>query len=140
MSATIKINSEPGNIDFVVSTFRELVHDTSLSRYNPKGNSSDICPVVHFKLAEIKQNSSNASSSKYNGKKAYPLRIYSTNGFVIMISEVCTGGGPTSKKAEAMIEILKIAGFKLRDEVIDAIYNKDNVNITIWNEDAMKQF
>lgn len=78
--------------------------------------------------AEIDQNGLNGPRNP-ELKEFYPLRIFASDGTVLMISEVRTGYQGASSRA--LIEILEHAGFKLNREFIDSIFNERKIKRTI---------
>lgn len=118
----IRIVSESGNVDSVVSRFNDIIEEL---------------PHINFKFAEIHQCLSKMPNDK-NNPNFYPLRLYSNDGLTFFISEVRCGYRGHS--CDCMIEILKSAGFSLSQKVIDTIYNKPNLQITIWKEEGIQQF
>lgn len=109
----IRIFSESGDIDFIVKKFKHVL---------------DTWPKIKFKTAQIKQKLSRIPTDK-SDPDYYPLRLY-TDNLEIMISEVRCGYHGASP--DALIEILKLAGFNLNQKTIDTIYNEHNVDFTIF--------
>ena len=113
---SIRIFSESGDIDFIVNKFKHVL---------------DTWPNIKFKSAHVKQKLTCIPADKKN-PDYYPLKLYSDK-LEIMISEVRCGYHGASP--DALIEILKLAGFNLKQKTIDTIYNDHNVNFTIFMEE-----
>lgn len=87
----------------------------------------DLKPVI--KCAVIQQDGTDKVPSDVNAMAHYPLRIYAMDGTVMMISEVRTGYHGASSCA--IIEILQHAGFKLKRDFIDSVFNERKVRRVI---------
>ena len=123
MSTTIKLVSESGNVGNVVARFKGLINTL---------------PSLEFKMAEIRTVDHNHSSKLFNKEISFPLRLYTNNGIIIFVSEVCCGEkGPRS---DAMLEILRLAKFDIKPSTIEFIYSDSKFKLILWNEDLMKQF
>lgn len=74
-----------------------------------------------FTHAELEQNGLTGPLDPER-KDFYPLRIFASDGTVMMISEVRTGYQGASSRA--IIEILEYAGFKLKQSFVDSVFNE----------------
>lgn len=81
-----------------------------------------------FTRTEIEQEGL-SSICNPKSKAFYPLRIFATDGTVMMISEVRTGYQGASTRA--LIDILKYAGFTVKRELIDSIFNERKIRRVI---------
>lgn len=81
-----------------------------------------------FTRAEIEQEGL-SSICNPKSKAFYPLRIFTSDGTVMMISEVRTGYQGASTRA--LIDILKYAGFTVKRELIDSIFNERKIRRVI---------
>lgn len=83
-----------------------------------------------FTHAELEQNGLDVPQDP-DRRDFYPLRIFASDGTVLMISEVRTGQGASSR---AIIEILKYAGFQLEQDLIDSVFNERKIRrvISFW--------
>ena len=115
MQKIIRLCSESGNVESVVDQFQQLLHTF---------------PDIDFKFATIKQELSKIPNDKKR-PEFYPL-ILSSKNFEVRVSEVRCGYRGCS--TDAMIEILKLAGFAPSRKTIETIYNKPNINITLYKE------
>ena len=79
---------------------------------------------LNFTHAELEQNGLNGPQDP-ECREFYPLRIFASDGTVLMISEVRTGYQGASSRA--IIEILKYAGFQLEQNLIDSVFNERNI-------------
>ncbi len=123
-SNTIRLYSETGDVDEVVSRLRSLVKTYG--------------DALQFNLAEIKTLNPLEISPDINSDAHYPLRLFSKiNGMTILISEVRTGYCGAS--VDAMFECLRIAHFKLSALAINSIKNQRELRLKIW-KDGIKQF
>lgn len=122
MSTTIKIISESGNVDFVVSMFERIISEI---------------PSITFKFAVIYQSSLESTKDK-SKKDFFPLALHSDDGLIIKVSEVHCG--TNDKNTESLIKILNLAGFKLTPQSIEKIHTRTTVKALFWNEELMKQF
>lgn len=118
----IRLKSETGDVDVVVSQFKELLRSM---------------PGIVFRFAEIRQKLPVFPTDSKNDE-FYPLRLYAGNNLRIMISEVRCGYHGAS--TDAMIECLKLAGFAPKQSIIDTIYNEGNVKITLYNEKVANRY
>ncbi len=80
-----------------------------------------------FTHAELEQNGLDVPQDP-DRRDFYPLRIFASDGTVLMISEVRTGQGASSR---AIIEILKYAGFQLEQDLIDSVFNERKIRRVI---------
>lgn len=110
----IKIKAGPDNVEFALSQFKEVVRELS---------------IRNFKYAEIDQRLPKDLSEIKS--KMYPLKFRASGNIIIMISGVRAGNH--DRRADAMIEILRFAGFELRPTVIQAIYSNPRLKAYIWN-------
>ena len=74
-----------------------------------------------FTHAEVDQSGLNGPRNP-ELKEFYPLRIFASDGTVLMISEVRTGYQGASSRA--LIEILEYAGFELEQSFVDSVFNE----------------
>ena len=119
MNATIMIVSESRDVSEIVSLFKEIV---------------SYMKIFEFKFAVIRQNAFDFTDNENGPQKIpYPLKLYASNGLKIKVSEVRCG--KHDERADALIEILKLAGFNLKQKTIDTIYNDHNVNFTLFMEE-----
>lgn len=81
-----------------------------------------------FTHAELEQNGLDGPQDPER-RDFYPLRIFASDGTVLMISEVRTGYQGASSRA--IIEILKYAGFQLEQNLIDSVFNERKIRRVI---------
>ena len=118
-SNTIRLYSETGDVDEVMSRFRSL-----LKTYGD---------ALQFNLAEIKMPRPQEISPDINVDDHYPLRLFSkTNGMTVLVSEVRTGYCGAS--VDAMFECLRLAKFRLSALAINSIKNQRELRLKIWND------
>lgn len=80
---------------------------------------------LNFTHAEVEQNGLNGPRDDPERREFYPLRIFASDGTVLMISEVRTGYQGASSRA--LIEILRYAGFSLEREFVDSVFNERKI-------------
>ena len=117
---SIRICSECGDVDFVVAKFKHDVLET--------------WPSIKFNHATITQRLANIANADKSSPDFYPLKLYSDN-IEVMVSEVRCGYHGASP--DALVEILKLAGFNLKQKMLDKIYNEQNLNMTICRGECL---
>ena len=103
---------ESGDVEVIKQKVFDYIDDRGLS----------------FTHAEIEQNGLNSPRDP-ELREFYPLRIFASDGTVLMISEVRTGYQGASSRA--LIEILKYAGFTLEREFVDSVFNERKIKRVI---------
>ena len=99
---------ESGDVDVIKQKVFNYINDRELN-------------LTH---AELEQNGLNGPQDP-ECREFYTLRIFASDGTVLMISEVRTGYQGASSRA--IIEILKYAGFQLEQNLIDSVFNERNI-------------
>lgn len=117
---TVRICSENGDVEFVVANFKRDVLET--------------WPDINFKHATITQRLASIASADKSSPDFYPLKLYSDT-LEVMVSEVRCGYRGASP--DALVEILNLAGFNLKQNILDKIYNEQNLNIIICRDECL---
>ena len=115
MKKNIRLYSETGNVEVIVKQMQQIM---------------DTFPNIEFKAATIKQKLGKIPNDKSN-PEFYPL-VLKSKDFDVFVSEVRCGYRGFS--TDAMIEILKIAGFNPSQKTIEKIYNNPNINLTLYKD------
>lgn len=112
----IRFYSEVGDVDIIVDLFKKFINDLPFE--------------IRFTSAQLRQKLPDIPNNRKD-EKFYPLRLHAGN-ITVMLSEVRTGYHGHS--TYAMLECLKLAGFKLDKRINDRIYNESKIDMTILKE------
>lgn len=118
MFEIVRMTCQLGDVDAVVEKVAKKLEE--LKNKNVAIKAARICQH----LAKIPQDSKQDAF--------YPLVLTAEDNTVIMVSEVRCGYRGHS--TEAMVKVLRMAGFELKPHLVETIYNEQNLELTLYKD------